>query len=232
MVGKSPSKRSKETIDQDERVTLERLVEELGWARNTVRRYLADARRAVVTFPNPNDGRKVLYPLRYTVRLLQREHDRVQERRRMKEEGENYWTSLAGIKVAIGRLRRLALEASSLSKDVQSSYEVLRRRQPLVLEICTLPGRGLALEHPLTVLVAPLRRSYWRAVIPEIDVRGEGRAPEGAVKDLREKLANKFRQLQEEPSLDLDLWHVLSEIIRPRRIRGSEAALSDQVPPP
>ena len=89
-----------------------------------------------------------------------------------------------------------------------------------MVEIHTLPDPGLALVHPLLVLVAPLRTVFWRASIPEVPLRGVANTPEDAVRDLREKLAEKFRQLHAQPSLEPDLWQLLSDLIRSRRHRG------------
>lgn len=211
-------------IEEDERVTFDRVVAELGWTRNTARHYLAEARRLVFTFPDPEDSRKKFYPLRYTVKLLQREHGRVRARRlRRKDEGAGYWAALATLKVAAGRLRQLSTEASALSKEVRAAFEGLRKRPPLVVEIHTLPDPGLALVHSLMVLVGPLRKAFWRAAVPEISLQGVGSTPEGAVTDLREKLAEKYRQLQLQPSLEPDLWQHLSELVRPKRPRRKPA---------
>ncbi len=207
-------------LEADERVPFERVVTELGWSPATAKRYLAQGRRLVHTFPDPADSRKKLYPLRYTVKLLQREQGRVQARRlRSKDEGAGYWAALASLKASAGRLRQIASEASALSKEVRAAFDGLRRRPPLVVEIYTLPDPGLDLVHPLLVLVTPLRSVLWRATLPEIALRGEANTPESAVTDLRGKLAEKFRQLQAEPSLEPDLWRLLSGLIRVRRPR-------------
>lgn len=213
-------------VEADERVPFERVVRELDWSEPTARKYLAAGRRLVVTFPDPKDSRKKLYPLRYTVKLLQREHGRVKARQsRMKDEGAGYWAALAQLKVAESRLRQLASEASALSKAVSTAYKNLRGRPPEVVEIHTLPDSGLALVHPLLVLVAPLRTVFWRASVPEVPLRGVATTPEDAVIDLREKLAEKFRQLQAEPSLEPGLWNLLRDLVRvkrPRRPSGGE----------
>ena len=138
----------------------------------------------------------------------------------MKDEGASYWSALAQLKVAESRLRQLASEATALSKAVRTAFEGLRRRPPEVVEIQTLPDRGLALVHPLLVLVAPLRTVFWRASIPEVPLRGVANTPEDAVRDLREKLGEKFRQLQAQPSLEPELWQLLSDLIQSRRHRS------------
>ncbi len=207
-------------IEADERVPLERVVAELGWATNTVKRYLVAAKRLVHTFPDPQDKRKKLYPLKSTVQLLRREHGRVQARRlRMKDEGAGYWTALANLKVAAGRIRQLSGDIEAVSRELGAVFEGLRRRPPLVVEISTLPDPGLDLVHPLTVLVAPLRLVFWRATVPEIPLRGEAITPEEAVTDLRQNLADKFRQLRLQPALEPVLWQLLNEIIRMRKLR-------------
>ncbi len=218
-------------IEADERVPLERVVAELGWATNTVKRYLLAAKRLVNTFPDPRDNRKKLYPLKTTAKLLRREHGRVQARRsRMKDEGAGYWSSLANLKVAAGRLRQLAREVAAVSGELGAAFESLRRRPPLVVEIHTLPDPGLDLVHPLTVLVSPLRLVYWKATVPEIPLRGEANTPEEAVIHLREMLADKFRQLQLETSLEPELWRLLNEFVRVRRLRRkSEKEASHEV---
>jgi hypothetical protein len=207
-------------IEADERVTFERVVKELDWSVPTAKKYLAAARRVVITFSDPEDSRKKLYPLRYTVRVLRREHGRVKARQsRMQDEGAGYWAALAQLKVAESRLRHLSSEAVALSKAVRTAFEGLRRRSPEVVEIHTLPDSGLALVHPLLVLVSPLRTVFWRAAIPEVPIRGEATTPEDAVIDLREKLAEKFRQLQAQPSLEPGMWGLLSDLIRVKRPR-------------
>ncbi len=209
-------------IEADERVKLEKVAAELGWATNTVKRYLLAAKRLVHTFPDPEDNRKKLYPLRYTARLLRREHARVQARRlRMKDEGAGFWLALASLKVANRRLRHLSADLAAVSRELAAAFEGLRRMPLSVVEIYTLPDPGLELVYPLTVLVAPLRLMYWRATVPEIPLRGEGKRPEEAVLDLRQKLAEKFRQLQEEPepSSEPDLCQLLNDFIQVRRRR-------------
>ena len=69
-------------VEEDQLVSFDRVVEELGWVRNTARHYLAQARRFVHAVPDPKDNRKNLYPLRHTVKVLQRQHDKAQARRR------------------------------------------------------------------------------------------------------------------------------------------------------
>lgn len=166
-------------VEADERVPFDRILTELGWTANTAKRYLASARRLIYTFPDPADNRKKLYPLQYTVKLLHREHGRVQARRlRMKDEGAGYWAGLASLKVASGRLRQISIEVSALSREVRAAFDGLRKRPPLVVEIYTLPDPGLALVQSLTVLVAPLRTVFWRAAIPEISLQGVGSRPE------------------------------------------------------
>ena len=213
-------------IEADERVPFERVVAELGLSPNTAKKYLAAARRLVLTFPDPEDSRKKLYPLRYTVKLLQREYGRVKARQsRMNDEGAGYWSALAQLKVAESHLRQLSREATALSKAVRTAFEGLRRRPAEVVEIHTLPDPGLALVHPLLVLVAPLRTVFWRASIPEVPLRGVANTPEDAVRDLREKLAEKFRQLHAQPSAEPDFWQLLSDLIRVkghRRTSGGE----------
>ena len=207
-------------IEADERVSLERLVAELGWATNTVKRYLMAAKRLVQTFPDPKDQRKKLYPLRYTVKLLRREHGRLQARRlRMKDEGAGYWMGLASLKVTARRLRQLSSDAAAISRELAAAFEGLRRTPRMVVEIYTLPDPGLELNYPLSVIVGPLRLMFWRATVPEIPLRGEAKTPEEAVADLRDKLATRFHQLQEQPSSQPDLWRILNEVIRVRKSR-------------
>jgi hypothetical protein len=141
----------------------------------------------------------------------------------MKDEGAGYWTALASLKVATGRLRQLSRDFAAASTEIAAAFEGLRRRPPLVVEVSTLPDPGLDLVHPLTVLVAPLRRVFWRATVPEIPLRGEANTPEEAVIDLRGKLANTFRQLQSQPALEPELWQLLNELVRVRRKRKTLA---------
>ena len=215
----SGSKEAIAEIEADERVSFERVVKELDWSKPTARKYLAAGRRLVITFPDPKDSRRKLYPLHYTVKLLQREYGRVKARQsRMKDEGAGYWAALAQLKVAESLLRQLSNEASSLSKAVSTAFKSLRRRPPEVVEIHTLSDSGLALVQPLLVLVAPLRTVFWRASVPEVPLRGVGTSPEAAVNDLRMKLAEKYRELQMLPDLNPDLWRLLSDLVRARRL--------------
>jgi hypothetical protein len=207
-------------VEADERVPLERVVAKLGWSMNTVKRYLTAAKRLVHTFPDPQDNRKKLYPLKTTASLLRREHGRVQARRlRMKDEGAGYWSALASLKVTAVRLRQVSREAAAISGELGAVFQGLRRRPPLVVEVNKLPDPGLDLVHALTVVVAPLRLVYWKATVPDIPLRGEATTPEEAVTNLREKIAEKFRQLQLQPAQEPDLWQLLNEFIRVRRLR-------------
>ena len=212
-------------IQDDERVPLARLTQELGWATNTVKRYLLSAKPLVHTFPDPKDNRRRLYPLRYTVDLLHRVHGRLEARRlRSKQEGAAYWVNLAALKVATRHLHRLSSDIAVVARELEAALEGLRRTPTLTLAILTLPDPGLVLIHPLTVLVAPLRLVYWRATVPEIPLRGEAKTPEGAVLDLRTQLAQRYRELQQEPqpSSEPALWLVLHRIIRvstPKKVK-------------
>jgi hypothetical protein len=206
--------------EADELVPLDRILRELGWTPNTAKRYLLAAKRLLHTFPDPADNRKKLYPLEHTVSVLRRVHGRVQARRlRMKDEGAGYWTALANLKVAAGRLRKLSIEVSAVSKEVRAAFEGLRRRPPAVVEIYTLPDPDLDLVHPLTVLISPLRQILWRATVPEVPLRGVGSTPEEAVNNLREVLVATFRESRLQPSAETALPQLLSEVIRVRRTR-------------
>jgi hypothetical protein len=201
-------------VEKDQLVSFDRVVEELGWARNTARHYLAQARRLIHTVPDPKDNRKNLYPLRHTAKALRRQHNKAQARRRqMKDEGAGYWVALANLKAASSRLKQLSIEASALSMEVRSAFEGLRRKPPITVDIYTLPDPGLALIQPLSVLVAPLRRTYWRAAIPEIPLRGVGTTPENAVADLRKNLAEKYHEIHADGSCASELWKPLCDMI-------------------
>jgi len=209
------------TYDKDDQlVSFGQLVKKLGWAQNTVRKMMLSVSRMVRTFPDPKGNGRKLYPLTYTVRLLRREHGRVEARRlRAKEAGAVYWVSLAKLKLAIRQLRKLSRGVAEASRELETALEGLNRTPPLAVEIYTLPDPDLELVYPLTILVAPLRLVYWRATVPEIPIRGEAKTPHDAVLDLREKLAERFRQLQEEPELssEPDLWQILNEFIQVRK---------------
>lgn len=208
---------------EDELVPFVRIVQESGWSPNTVKKYLRSAGRSVVVFPDPGDRRKSLYPLPYTLKVLRREQARVQARRdRSREEAAGYWLALAELKVAASRLREVSADLAAASRRVTAAHDALRRKPPTVrLEIRTLPDSGLALSHPLPVLVSPLRLTYWKAVAPEIPtLRGEGASPESAVTDLRHKLAAEYRALQQEPAANPELWELLKDLIRLKRPRS------------
>jgi hypothetical protein len=217
-----PQKEVTPELESDEMVSLDRIVEELGLARNTVRRYMTSARPRLYEVSNPRDGRRKLYPLQQTLKVVRREHGRVQARNlRAKDPGGGYWIGLAQLKVTAANLLRLSQKIAAAARETRESYDLLRR-MPVSAEIRTLPD-GLALVQPLTVLVSPLRLTYWKAVVPNIPLRGEGNSYEEAVRDLQTKLAKTFRQLQDEPWLNPDLWTVLSEMIRIRRARKTAA---------
>lgn len=210
-------------VDVEERVSFARIVEALGWAPTTVTKYLRSAGRSVVVFSDPEDNRKRLYPLPHTLKVLRREEARVQARRdRSRDEGAGYWMALAELKVAGSHLRKVAGDLAAASRRVTAAYEALRKKPPTAIEIRTLPDTGITLSHPLCLLVSPLRLTYWKAVAPEITaLRGEGTSPETAVEDLRHKLAAAYRQLQQEPDTDPELWELLNEIIRFKRPRSA-----------
>lgn len=216
-------------VASDRRVAFRDLVAELGWAPNTIRKYMASASRSLITFPGEGEDRpKTLYPLQHTLKLIRHEHSRAQARReRSKDEAAGYWTALAKLKVARGGLKRLRMEAARLELEVDEAFRMIRRRPPRSeVEIRTLPDGGLELRFPLCVVVAPLRQVHWKAVIPEIPLRGEGREPEDAVVDLRQKLASSFRQLQAEPESNPGLLESLSEFIRVRRRRRTREEMT------
>lgn len=204
-------------VAAEERVPLERVIEESGWSRKTVRGLLRAARRAVLAFPDPADNRRKLYPLPYTLKVLRREQARVQARRdRSRDPGAGYWLAVAELKVAAARLREVSEALAAASRTVTAAQASLRKKPPAVsMDIRTLPDSGLALSQPLAVLVSPLRLTYWKAVAPEIPLlRGEGQSPEGAVADLRHRLASAYRELQQRTDANPQLWDLLDQIIR------------------
>lgn len=91
-------------VVSDRRVSFQEIVAEVGWAPNTIRKYMASAERFLISFPGEGgDRRKTLYPLQHTLKLIRREHSRAQARReRSKDEAAGYWTTLAKLKVARG----------------------------------------------------------------------------------------------------------------------------------
>ena len=202
-------------IKDEEWITLEELAQELGWPNNTVRKALSKVRSLVRPITSSKDARKKSYPRGHTLALLRREHGRVQGRReRSRDAAGGYWTALASLKVASNRLRQLAAESSAIERDMRQAVEALRRRTPgSLVEIYSLPDPDLALVDPIAALVRPLRLTYWKATIPEIPVRGEGRSEEDAVLDLREKLASTYRQIQAEPEANPELHAILNKLI-------------------
>jgi hypothetical protein len=159
--------------------------------------------------------------------LLRREAERVQRRReRSKDEAAGYWRALAELKSAVNGLKRLQKEAKRLEAEAASALLKFRSRPPRSeVEIRTLPDPGLDLILPLSVILAPLRNVHWKATVPEIFFRGEGREPEEAVVDLREKLASAFRELSADPTRDPEKLALLSEFIRFRNRAETGAAL-------
>jgi hypothetical protein len=210
-------------VESEERVPFEQIVRELGSSPNTVRRYLRSARRAVVVFSDPGDSRKKLYPLAHTLKVLRREETRVQARRdRSSNPGAGYLLAVAELKVAAAHLQEISSSLTAAARRVSAAHRALRKKPPMAtLEIMTLPDSELSLVQPLGVLVSPLRLTYWKAVAPEIALlRGEGLSPEDAVADLLRKLAASYRQLQQEPDANPQLWELLNEIIQVRRRRS------------
>ncbi|MFL6237306.1 MAG: hypothetical protein ACJ76N_29540 [Thermoanaerobaculia bacterium] len=216
--------------EEDERVPLSRVVEEVGWSPNTVKRYLSSLKRQLVIYPGVDgDQRKKLYPLRHTTSLLRREHGRAQARRqRVSDDAASYWMTLSSLKVSAGQLRQLSRDLSAIESEVAKAFRALRDRPPRSeVELTTLPDVGLALVRPLVVMVAPLRLIYWKASVPETGLRGEGRSVEEAVSQLRVKLVTSFRDLQQDPDRDRDLWGLLNELIRERSPRTQQRSLEE-----
>src|SRR3954453_7110964 len=213
-------------VESEERVPFEQIVRELGSSPNTVRRYLRSARRAVVVFSDPRDNRKKLYPLAHTLKVLRREETRVQARRdRSRDQGAGYWLAVAELKVAAVHLQEISSSLAVAARRVSAAHGALRKMPPTAtLEILTLPDSELALVQTLGILVSPLRLTYWKAVAPELALlRGEGASPEEAVAGLRLKLADSYRQLQQKPDANPQLWELLKEIIQVRRRRSNGA---------
>ena len=159
----------------------------------------------------------------HTLKVLRREEARVHARRdRSRDEAAGYWLALAQLKVAASHLREASGNLAAASRKVTAAHDALRKKPPTAsIQMRTLPDTGLTLSHPLCVFVSPLRLTYWKAVAPEIiEFRGEGTSPERAVEDLRHRLVSAYRQLEQEPGLDTQLWDLLDEIIRYKRPRS------------
>lgn len=211
-------------VKDEEWITLEVLAVELGWSSTTVRKALTKVRPLLRPLVSSKDARKKAYPRRHTLALLRREHGRVQARReRSLDAAGGYWTALASLKVASSRLRQLVSDSGAIERETRKAFEALRRRAPgSLVEIYSLPDPDLALVDPLCALVKPLRLTYWKATIPEIPLRGEGRSEEDAVLDLREKLASSFRLLETEPGSNPQLHALLNRLIQD--LKGGRAS--------
>ena len=210
-------------VASEKRVPFEQVVRELGWSPTTVRRYVRSAGRSLIAFTDPADNRKKLYPLTHALKVIRREAVRVQARRdRSRDQGAGYWLALAELKVAASHLRQVSRDLATASRKVTEAHNALRKNPPTIsLVVATLPEPGLALSYALSVLVSPLRLNYWKAVAADIDLlRGEGRNPEQALADLRQKLVAAYRQLQQYPDSNRQLWEVLDEIVRVKRPRS------------
>lgn len=208
--GRTPAKKDEEWV------TFEELATELGWPRNLVKKAMSKVRPLLRPVASLKDARKKTYPRGHTLGLLRREHGRIQARReRSRDAAGGYWTALASLKVASSRLRQLACDSAAIERETRQAVEALRRRAPgSLVEIYSLPDTDLVLVDPICVLVKPLRLTYWKATIPEIPLRGEGRSEEDAVLDLREKLASSFRLLETEPGSNPQLHALLKRFIQ------------------
>lgn len=83
--------------------------------------------------------------------------------------------------------------------------------------IHTLPDPGLVLLAPIGVLLFPTDRFRWKASLPEALLEVEADTRPKAMRELRELLAATYRCLRQDPGSDPETWHLLEQLIRPRR---------------
>lgn len=199
-------------------LSLPEIAEELGVSVHVVRTAAANLRDRISWEPGfledgRRDGRKRLYGPEATAAIRQYVKKVQMRRARTTDEAAAYWQGL-------GRLRLLAGDLGSASRELRTLHKLLRKNPPTVSTyISTLPEKGLALVQPIPVLISPLRLMYWRASMPEARLFGDGKTHDEALVVLREEILRAYRELSDEPERDPARWMVLDQLIRQKRPR-------------
>jgi hypothetical protein len=201
------------------------LAEELDVSWSPVLRAVADLRERLGAVPGERNGRRVeLYPPEAVQLIRERLLKADRRKSEASEEGEEYWQAVGSVRVAANHLAKVLAE-------LDSAFRALRRHPPSVTRLAyTLPHPGLALIRPVAVVVAPLRRSVWRATFAEAGLEAKGKGRGGAFKALRQELVDAYLALSEDPDQNPERWNVLEQLIRergPSRRRGAQRPMAE-----
>src|SRR6185295_14797362 len=182
-------------------LTLGQIAAQLGIPSDRLRR-VADQLKTIL--PRPDHAKRGFYAPE-AAEILRRQLARSARKLEWTNEATGYWRMLAGLRVAAHQL-------GQISRDLKSTFSRLRQNPPSVTAfVYTLPAQDLVLMHPIAVLVSPLRRTYWRASLPEAKLQGVGKTVDDAVVALQVAIVSAFRDRQTSPELRATLhklvWH-------------------------
>jgi hypothetical protein len=84
-----------------------------------------------------------------------------------------------------------------------------------------VPARGYALAAPVQVLLIQVADKGFQANLIELSLVTEGRTRQEALRLLRQRLWNRYREVRAAPESARADWTVLQQLIVPRRAEES-----------
>lgn len=194
-------------------LTLGQIAAQLGVSSDRLKRFV-DPLKAIL--PRLDRSRKGLYAPE-AIEILRQQLVRSARKAQSTNEAAEYWRALAVLRIAARQLEQV-------SRDLLSTYSRLRHNPPSVTAyIHILPSQEWVLAKPIAVVVSPLRRTFWRASLPEAKLQGVGRTIDDAVLALQAAIVSALRD-SETPRY---LRTLLEELVRRRRRPRGGAKASD-----
>jgi hypothetical protein len=131
-------------------------------------------------------------------------------------EAEDYGQAVRSVEILAGLLRKQAA-------DVQKLHGLLSRRPAETAFLNTVPARAYALAAPVPVLLIPVAEIGFQASLAELSLVTEGRTRQEALRLMRQRLWNRYREVRASPRSAPAEWTVLQQLIVPRgsAARGS-----------
>jgi hypothetical protein len=129
-------------------------------------------------------------------------------------EVEDYHQAVDAVATLTGMLRKMA-------DDLQKLHTLLARKPAESAFLYTVPARGYALAAPVQVLLIPVADKGFQANLIELSLVTEGRTRPEALRLMRQRLWNRYREVRAAPKSSPADWTVLQQLIVPREAAGS-----------
>jgi hypothetical protein len=117
---------------------------------------------------------------------------------------------------AVRSIGTLAVNLRKLATDLEKLRELLSRKPAETGFLHTIPVSTHALRTPVRVLLVPLSGQGFQASLAELSLTTEGRTRQEALRLLRQRLWNWYREVSASPDSSPAEWTALQQLIVPR----------------